>query len=336
LRRIAPLLLIACAALLAACSGPTGQEVVSRLGRVTVVELPTLVPSVTPTRPPAATPTPLPTSTPADTPAPAVTPTPSISPTPSPTPIVINDLSLDQVLLLPAGARANIDQIAARGREMGRDSHAFSRLGGSVSATPHLLGRWDTGPYDLGPFAYLQPTIDYYAGSFANVGQAAKRGLTARAAQDPFWSDEDACQANETPLECEVREHNPSVMIVFLGTNDIGLASQFEADMRALLEPIIDQGIVPVLVTKTDRFEGDDDRNNTVIRALAAVMQLPLLDFDLIAATIPGRGTGSDDVHLVIYDRYDYTDEVAFDTGYGVLNLTVLMMLDAVRLEIAP
>jgi hypothetical protein len=320
--------------LLAACSGAAGQAAPGEPGGpaapLAAAPLPTLIPSVTPTIPPTNTPPPTPTPVPSDT------PTPSPTPSPTPTPVLLNGLPLDRVLLLPAAVREHIVEIAERGRVLGRDDKTFSRIGGSVSATFHLMGRFDTGPYDLGPYAELQPTIDQYAGSFSRVGQGAMRGLTAHAALDPAWSDDAICQPNETPADCEIRQQNPSVAIIVLGTNDIGEGQQFEEDMRALLAHLLDQGIVPILVTKADRFEGRDNRNNAIIRSLASELELPLLDFDFIAGTIPGRGMGADDVHLVLYDSYDYTDPRAFRTGYGVLNLVSLMMLDAVRQEIAP
>lgn len=320
--------------LLAACSGGAGQATPGETGdpapALASAPLPTLVPSVTPTEPPTSTPIPSPTLTPTDT------PTPSPTPLPTPTPVLFNGVPLDKVLLLPDGVRQHIGQIAERGRALGRDGGAFSRIGGSVAATQHLMGRFDTGPYDLGPYASLQPTVDHYAGSFSRVGQAAKRGFTAHASLNPNWSDPAFCQPNETPADCEVRLHNPSIIFVVLGTNDIGTGEQFEEDMRVLLDHLVDQGIVPILVTKADRFEGADNRNNGIIRSLAADMQLPLLDFDLISGTIPGRGMGADNVHLTLYDQYDYTDPRAFQRGYGVFNLTALMMLDAVWQEMTP
>ena len=296
--------------------------------------LPTLVPSVSPTTPPTNTPPP--TATPSATLTPVDTPTPTLSPTPTATPVTLNDIPLDDVIVLTGGARQHIRQIADRGRALGRNPHAFARIGGSVAATQHFMGRFDSGPYDLGPYDDLQATIDYYKGSFSRVGQGAMRGLTAKATFNPTWSDPDFCQPNETVIDCEIRLHNPSVIIIVLGTNDIGTGEKFETDMRALLAHIIELGIVPILATKSDRYEGPDDRNNTIIRELAADLQIPLWDFDLIAGTIPGRGMGSDNVHLTLYDQYDYTSDRALQRGYGVYNLTALMMLDAVRQELAP
>jgi hypothetical protein len=162
------------------------------------------------------------------------------------------------------------------------------------------------------------------------------RGLNSWAVFDPAWSDPEFCLPNEAVIDCEIRLHNPSVMIVVLGTNDIGEGEDFRANLRQLVAYLIAEGIVPVLATKSDRFEGPDDRNNTIIREVAAELRVPLWDYDKIAATLPGRGMGSDEVHLTLYDQYDYTVERAFEKGYGVYNLTALMMLHAIRHEITP
>ncbi len=336
------LLLIVAAGVLVACAGaaepPATVGAASSADAAETVEvagLPTFVPSLTHTPlPPTATHTP--TVTPSPTPTPVDTPTPTITPLPSPTPLLINEIPLDSIAVLSTGVRQHIRQIADRGRALSRDPNAFARIGGSVAATQHFMGRFDTGPYDLGPYADLQTAIDYYAGSFSRVGQGAKRGLTARAIFDPTWSDPEFCQPNETVLDCELRLQNPSVIFIVLGTNDIGNADEFEANTRLLVAKVIEQGIVPILATKADRYEGSDDRNNAIIRQLAADLRVPLWDFDLIAGTIPGRGMGSDNVHLTLYDQYDYTVERALQRGYGVYNLTALMMLDAIRQEIAP
>ena len=69
------------------------------------------------------------------------------------------------------------------------------------------------------------------------------------------------------------------------------------------------EGVIPVLATKADRFEGEDNRNNKIIRQAAYDYRVPLWDFDLLAGTLPGRGMGADDVHLTFFDYYDYNLE---------------------------
>lgn len=283
----------------------------------------TSVPTASPTTPvPTMTFTPLPTDTPEPT-------------GPTPTPIVLNEVSTEDVIILSEETVDHIREIYALGQELGRDPNAFSRLGASIVATHHFLGRWDTGPYDLGPYAHLQTVIDQYQGSYSRVGNAALRGLTALAVFNPTWANEEDCLPNENVVDCEFRLHNPSILLIALGTNDKWDTVGFEKNMRRLVEYAIDQGVIPVLVTKADRFEGEDNRNNEIIRQIAADYQVPLLDFDLLAETLPGRGMGDDGVHLTIFDYYDYNMELAFVSGYGLYNLTTLIMLDKIWQQVS-
>ncbi|HNS40767.1 MAG TPA: hypothetical protein PKJ56_11055, partial [Promineifilum sp.] len=92
----------------------------------------------------------------------------------------------------------------------------------------------------------------------------------------------------------------------------------------------IERGVIPVLITKSDRAEGDD-RHNATLRALAAEYALPLWDFDVVAGTLPDRGLRGDSVHLTSYATDDYTDPATLGYGYPLSDLTGLMMLDAIR-----
>ena len=286
----------------------------------------TSVPTASPTIPPTPVPTMTATSLPTDTPEPAG---------PTPTPIILNGVSTEDVIIMDDETIDHIREIFALGQELGRDPNAFSRVGASIVATHHFLGRWDTGPYDLGPYIHLQPVIDHYQGSYSHVGNAAIQGLTALAVFSPTWASEEDCLPNENVIDCEFRLHNPSILLIALGTNDKWDTVGFDKNLRRLVEHAIAQGIIPVLATKADRFEGEDNRNNEIIRQIAADYHLPLLDFDLIAATLPGRGMGDDDVHLTIFDYYDYNMDLAFVSGYGLYNLTALMMLDQIWQQVS-
>ncbi|MEZ4519355.1 MAG: hypothetical protein R3C44_21860 [Chloroflexota bacterium] len=72
---------------------------------------------------------------------------------------------------------ATIREIYDRGQALGRDPHAFSKLGDSTILNPHFMGPFDEGNYNLGEFANLQPTIDQYTGSFERHGVAARFGM---------------------------------------------------------------------------------------------------------------------------------------------------------------
>jgi hypothetical protein len=100
------------------------------------------------------------------------------------------------------------------------------------------------------------------------------------------------------------------------------------------MDTLIEQGIVPVLATKADRFEGGDNVNNNIIRQIAVDYQLPLMEFDVLADTLPGRGLSSDNVHLTYLEPLDYSSPEMLALGYPVHNLASLMTLDAVRREL--
>lgn len=282
-----------------------------------------------------------------------VTPTTTLSPTVKNTPTTppelltptgvagtfkagyLNGIPEEEIIVMTPEVIANVQAIYARGQLLGRNGQAFSKLGDSLIATPSFLTQFDTGNYDLGPYADLQPAIDFFAGSFERYGVALRPGLHAWGVFDPLWANKDWCQANEDLLACEIRLNNPSVLLILLGTNDAGNPPGFDYNMRKVIDYTIEKGIVPVIVTKADRFEGPDNVNNEILRQIAADYQVPLWDFDLVAGTLPNRGLADDQVHLSVFPENDYNLPAAYQTGHGIHNLTGLMMLEEIRQAIA-
>ena len=262
--------------------------------------------------------------------APTATPTPSPSPTPL-GPQAINGVPLSVIAPLPPEVIANVRAIYARGQELGRDPNAFSKLGDSTLLNPHFLGPFDSGDYTLGDFAHLQPTIDRWAGSFARHGVGAHFGLHSWTVFDPMWADEEWCESGEDLITCEFRLQNPSVLFVRLGSNDAGSPSGFRFNVKEVIEFAGERGVIPILGTKADRFEGSNE-NNDILRALADEYDVPLWDFDRLADTLPGRGLDTDGVHLIIDELpHDYTDPAAFGRGHAMQDLSALIVLDQIR-----
>lgn len=237
---------------------------------------------------------------------------------------------MEAFAVMPPETQANIREIYKRGQQLGRNPKAFSKLGDSISLTSHYLARFDQKRYDLGIYSHLQPTIDHYRRSFERFGVALRIGLHAWTAYRPGLADPEKCQPDEHMVACEFRLNNPSVLLVRLGTNDIAPGDAFERAMRYTIEYSIENGVIPVLGTKPDRFEGDD-RHNETMRALAAEYNIPLWDFDLVAGTLPDRGLGSDGAHLTMYDTNDYANPRTLAFGYPVSDLTALFVLDQIR-----
>lgn len=232
--------------------------------------------------------------------------------------------------MMPPAVQENVRRIYAQGQELGRNPYAFSKVGDSISLTSHYFARFDQHRYHLGIYDGLQPTIDFYRDSFERFGMAVRIGLHAWIAFRPGVADLTQCKPNEHMVECEIRLHNPSLMLIRLGTNDTGGGDAYERAIRYAIEYSIRNGIIPVLITKSDRFEGDN-RHNETLRELAAEYAVPLWDFDVVAGTLPDRGLGSDNVHLTMYGLDDFSDPATLSFGYPLSDLTGLMMLDAIR-----
>ena len=173
--------------------------------------------------------------------------------------------------------------------------------------------------------------VDYFRGSFARQGAGVRRGLHTWNVFDPMWADPALCGRGENMLDCELRVHDPSVLIVKLGSNDVGVPATTTRSLRLIVEYCIEHGVIPILGTKADRHEGPGNINNDIVRQIAAEYRVPLWDFDVVAGTLPGRGMAGDGVHLTTFYAHDWSLPSAYQSGYGVGNLTALMALDAVQ-----
>lgn len=260
---------------------------------------------------------------------------PTLTPTATPVPIVVNGITLSTFVIMPPEVIAHSQEIFTAGQAIGRNPRAFSKLGDSTILNPQLLGLFDEpNGYVLGHYAFLQPTIEYFAGSFGRYGVASEHGLHAWSVFDPLWADKDWCQPGEHMLACEFRLYNPAALLVRLGSNDNGSPAGFAQNVRQVVEYCLENGVIPVIGTKADRFEGPENTNNIILRDIAAQYRVPLWDFDLVAETLPARGLDSDNVHMVTTLKHAYTLPETFEIGHAVQDLTGLLLLDALRREV--
>jgi lysophospholipase L1-like esterase len=133
------------------------------------------------------------------------------------------------------------------------------------------------------------------------------------------------------PLACEIRLNNPSLILIHFGTND--WTETYENNMRQIIEFSIGEGVIPVLITKANRIDKQNQRND-ILRQLAAEYHIPLWDFDIIANTLPDRGLAQDDAHLSVANDFDYSASQNLTQGYKAFNLSGLIFLDAFLREV--
>jgi hypothetical protein len=187
---------------------------------------------------------------------------------------------------------AHAIQIYQNGQTMGLDPRAFSKVGDCQSIKESFMGYFDIPErYSLGSdYAYLQQTINNFAGHFNTNGQAVRGGFNAAAVLSPLWADPKACLAGEDPLDCELRITKPIIVIVSLEVWWNGRTPQaYEALMRHIIDDIIAHGAVPILATKADNVEGDNSLNLTTAK-LASEYDLPLWNFWAAVQPLPAHG----------------------------------------------
>ncbi len=264
--------------------------------------------------------------------------------TPSPTPVPAEELSTTTLPISTATLKSDAWQqmpviprlseralqIYTTGIERGTNPNAFSKIGDCESGTTWFLAAFDSNPpmYGLGEYQDLQKVINYYQGSWGRLSQAAKSGFTATSVMSPLWADPDQCEKNETPLACEFRIHNPSVVLINMGTNDTPHKERFEDSLRVVIEYCITNGVLPILGTKADNLEGDNSINATIAK-LAYEYDIPLWNFWLAVQPLPGHGLQPDGAHLTYAGSY-FNRPGNLDNAWPIRNLTALQVMQVV------
>ncbi len=221
-------------------------------------------------------------------------------------------------------------EIYERGLAMGNDTRKFSKIGDCQNISTYFLAMFekDSRYYTLGEYDYLQDTIDWYRGSLSRESLAVAGGLNVARVLSPFHADVEQCEPNESSLQCEIRIFNPSIAIVSLEENWGGkTAEDYEGFLRTILDYLISEGVLPILATKADNFEGDQSINLTIIK-LAAEFEIPLWNFWLAVQPLPNNGLR--DSFYLTYDTPHFDNPDNMKSAWPWRNLTALQTLDAV------
>jgi len=259
----------------------------------------------------------------------ADSPTPASTATPKPP---LEKDAWMQMPVVPMGVSDAMREVYQRGLEAGNDPTHFSIIGDCQNVSSYFLSAFDKpGEYSLGDeYAHLQPTIDYYQGSFSRVSLAVKGGFNAAAVISPLRADPKACLAGESPLDCELRTWKPSIVIVSMETWwSQKPAEEYDRYMRKVLDRILEFGAVPIIATKADNLEGDNAINATIAQ-LAYEYDIPLWNFWAAVQPIPDHGLSPDGFHLT-FARNFFDDPKRMENAWPWRNLTALQSLDAVH-----
>jgi LysM repeat protein len=241
-----------------------------------------------------------------------------------------------------SGISSKATAIFQAGQALGNRANAFALVGDSNTQNPAFLQALDQGNYSLGEYAYLEDTVKFFKGSYSRSqsSPAAVGGFNTTKVLDPANSPS-YCNKGETPLACEYRITKPSIALILMGTGDQHTWQGFEGRYRTIIEYTINQGIIPVLITKGDDLEHRDNSAtsgyiNDIIRRLSREYDVPLLDLRQAINGLPNLGFNSDGFHYNTPSdgKSCYFDSEHLKYGYTVRNLTALQMLDALRRQV--
>jgi hypothetical protein len=234
--------------------------------------------------------------------------------------------------VVPTGVSERAREIYQLGFELGNDPKHFSIIGDCQNVSSYFLAAFDhPGDFSLGDeYTYLQPTINYYQGSFSRTSLAVKGGFNAAAVISPLRADPKSCRKNESPLDCELRVWKPSVVIISMETWwSEKPAEEYDKYMRRVLDRIIQTGALPIIATKADNLEGDHSIDATIAR-IAYEYDIPLWNFWAAVQPLSNHGLSPDNFHLT-FARNFFDDPVRMKSAWPWRNLTALQTLDAVR-----
>jgi hypothetical protein len=262
---------------------------------------------------------------------PTLTPRPVV--TPSPVPVMpqptITPLSLQPTLdpndwknwpVIPSFIDPSLQNVYERGLSLGNDPHAFSIFGDCQTRPGDFFGIFETDPASLqGLSPELLETVAYFKGSFNRESSTSQDGTTPGSLLWIQWHrGEYGCTFAETPVECELRTHRPSFVIIQVGTHFESRNTEY---LRKIILQLLDTGVIPILATKADNRE-KDERINRDMALLAAEYDLPLWNFWAAVSDLPDRGLYTRDDRPLQGDIY-LTDEAAQRhrmTGLEALN----------------
>jgi hypothetical protein len=159
---------------------------------------------------------------------------------------------------------------------------------------------------------------------------AVKGGENVAAALNPLWANPKQCKAGETPIACEIRVYNPSIVTVSMEESWSGDIVQYNLYLRRIVEYVLSQNVIPILATRAELPESGEDINATVAR-IAYDFQVPLWNFWAAANPLPSHGLTADGFHLTQgRDFFLFDDPSSMKNGWPWRNLTALEAIDAV------
>ena len=235
---------------------------------------------------------------------------------------------------LTTAVAARLRAIAARGE---RNPHVFSKVGASATVNRNYLRCFAGDDVDLAGRDHLRATLEHFRAGQPNPFLRRSEAATVG------WHAGRAVWGRHPPLNLEVRHVDPRFAVVMYGTNDIelGRPEQYAELMLRLTHMLERRGVVPILSTIMPRDDDPDADEvvslyNAIVRGIAQLRRLPMIDYHRELARLPDHGLASDRLHPNVHfddgdpRGCDFSD-LGLTHGYNLRNLITLEALDRAR-----
>lgn len=272
------------------------------------------------------------------------------------------------LLIWSDGGRAMRTQFR-RGLAQGHHPNVFAKFGGSTTETTEFIAYFGVSGYDLAEHTDLQATVDYFSGGVVTINKPPNRLALTNPFQRrsycgrngliltqcttilpigvyPYSAD---C-AGKTNLDCEIDAIKPSFALVWFGINEpleqpSMTAERFKIEYAKLLKRLMIRNVIPVIGTIGrncyNQFGHDGHcydqlvaEYNVVIRELAVMYKIPLIDFATAMEPLPNFGLHPDMLHLSSPQPVSLTANLNDEYmiyGNNTRNLLTLQMLQRLR-----
>src|SRR5688500_12453495 len=200
--------------------------------------------------------TPLPSATSKPRTVSPITPVPTRTTTSIPIPEGTASSAWKSWPVIPESVDPSLQRVYERGLELGNDPNAFSLFGDCQARPAEFFGLFETDEEVFESLApELQETVSHFQGSFNRESSTAQDGTTPGSLLWIQWHrGEYGCTFAETPVECELRIHRPSFVIIQVGTHFESRNTEY---LRLVILQLIDACVIPILGTKADKREKD-------------------------------------------------------------------------------
>lgn len=224
--------------------------------------------------------------------------------------------------MIPKTIDASLQKVYERGLALGNNPHSFSIFGDCQSRPADFFGVFETDAAvieNLSP--ELQEVVNYFGGSFNRESPTTQDGTTPGSLLWTQWHrGEYGCTFAETPVQCELRIHRPSFVLIQVGTHFESRNTEY---LRRIILQLLDAGVVPILATKADNRE-KDERINRDMAMLASEYDLPLWNFWAAVSDLPNRGLYTRDDRPLQGDIYLTEDALERHRMTGLTALNVV------------